>query len=147
MRIIAKFMLCLALILGLSSWAKLAPPGMTEFNKKCPTPKLCDKLYEEVKSCKSGKKSACDRFVRNYERALPEYDCQRSFDSTDIEKHIVPAIWLCDTHEYFLEELSKMKSQKARRLYGSKKLRDTLDGALAETHFEKSQRVERNLNK
>ena len=127
--------------------AKVAPKGMTEFNKTCPTPKLCEKIYENLEDCKKGIKKQCDTFVNNYKKTLSFYDCQRSFDATSTEKYVVPASWLCESNEYFLNELSKMKSKKARTLYGSQALRDSLDGELAETHRAESEKVGKSSKK
>lgn len=127
--------------------AKVAPQEMKEFNKLCPTPLLCQTMYENLQQCEKGQKKECSLFIDNYKKALPEYDCQRSFDSTAKEKYIVPAIWLCETHEYFLNSLSKMKSLKAQRLYGSPELREVLDDYLAEEHRKKSIRVGQRLRK
>jgi hypothetical protein len=143
--IMKRLILTLIFLIGAFSEAKIAPKEMTEFNKKCPAPKLCETIYENLQSCDKGNKHQCSQFVDNFQKALPEYDCQRSFDSTVKEKYIVPAIWLCETHEYFLNELSKMKTKKAKQLYGSKELRTTLDGHLAEEHLEKSKKVEKKL--
>ena len=126
------------LMMGLAAEAKLAPPDMKVFNKTCPTPKLCDVIYENLQACERGNKKQCSQFVDNYRLAIPAYDCQRKFDSSPKENDIVPAIWLCETHEYFLKSLFKMKSKKAKRLFHSQELRTTLDGALAEEYLEKS---------
>ena len=136
----------LVFFVGLFGEAKVAPKDMTEFNKKCPTPKLCETIYENLQSCGNGNKHKCSQFVDNYRKALPEYDCQRSFDSAITKKYIIPAIWLCDAHEYFLTALSKMKTKKAQRLYGSKELRVTLDGALGEEHRKQSEKQGRRSN-
>lgn len=142
-----RLIFALVFFIGALSEAKVAPTDMIEFNKNCPTPKLCEKIYENLQLCEKGNKLQCNQFVDNFRKTLPEYDCQRNFDSTAKEKYIVSAIWLCETHEYFLNALSKMKTRKARQLYGSKELRSTLDGALAEEHLDQSKKVEKKLKK
>ena len=133
---ISRFALVMFALLSFpNAFAKKAPPTMKEFNKKCPAPELCKEMSRSMDGCQSGKKDACSEFVNSYRKLLPEYDCQRSFDSTPTENYTVPAIWLCeDTHEKFLDFLSKMKAPNSVKLFGSQELRDTLDGHLAEEY-------------
>lgn len=113
-------------------------PVARVFNKECPTPKLCEKMYEELQFCEKGLKKQCNRFVDNFRKVLPKYDCKRSFDTLPVS-----AIWHCDSHETFLNALAKMKTSKALNLYGSQELRNTLDGDLAEEHRKKSENTEK----
>lgn len=141
------WLVLLLVFVGQTATAKVAPATLDEFNKTCPTPKLCETLDKNLDACESGDQATCKIFVANYRKALPEYDCQRPFDVTPTEKYTVPAIWLCDGHEKFLNALAKMKSPEARKLYGSKALRASLDGALAEGHLRKSERIDWKRNK
>jgi hypothetical protein len=129
--------------------AKIAPSDMTEFNKECPAPKLCGSLSKLVDSCRQQKKHSCSDFVEGFKKLLPEYDCQRPFDATDKVKHIVPALWLCESREDFLNFLSKLTARNAREVFGSKELREALDGAgaLAEEYIPKSLATEKTLRK
>ncbi|KYG67068.1 hypothetical protein AZI86_08630 [Bdellovibrio bacteriovorus] len=140
-----KFALAILLMFAGNAHGKTAPQEMTEFNKTCPAPTICVELSESLYACESGEKKSCDSFVDYFKKALPEYDCQRKLDSKQTAKYIVPAYWLCDSHDIYVNALSKLKSKKAQRLYGSKELRATLDGHIAEDHLEKSKKVGRKL--
>ena len=135
--------LTLSFLVSFHLFAKPAPAGMKEFNKKCPTPKMCTDLNEDMEACK--KKSACAQFVVHYKAVLPEYDCQRSFDSTPKQEYVIPAIYLCENNEELLGFLAKLKTKEARILFGSQELRDTLDGSVAEEYMAKSIAVEKSL--
>jgi hypothetical protein len=139
--------LLLSFFLSFNIQAKPAPKNMKEFNKTCPTPKLCNELYSEKEACEKKDSGACDRFVNVLRKALPEYDCQRDFDKSNGQKYIVPAIWLCDGHDSYLDALSKLKTKNAKKLYGSKLFRNALDGASAEEHLENSKKVEKTLKR
>jgi hypothetical protein len=84
-------------------------------------------MSRNIKNCKGRNKKECDEFIDNFWKALPEYDCQRSYDATPTAKYIVPAIWLCkEGGDSFYRFLSKMKSEKALKLFGSKQFRARL---------------------
>jgi hypothetical protein len=91
---------------------------------------------------------------------MPEYDCQRPFDSAPDKNYIVPAIWLSgdgalDDYVGLLYRLAipkgKLYAQSyfaaataaAKSLFGSAKFRAILDGELAETYADRSRAVER----
>jgi len=111
-----------------ASLARVAPAAMKEFNKSCPAPKLCLEVNELVAGCKKDKQK-CDLFIEQFEKLLPEYDCQRSFDATPDIKYIVPALWICDSRGEYLETVSKLGTSKAKRLFGSAQFRSALEGA------------------
>ena len=102
----------------------------------CPAPELCEKFELDSYECSTYKKmSTCKRFVQNFGKLLEKHDCKRSFD-----KEPVPAIWLCaekkgammtDLH---YKTLSTLKFASAQKLFSSKKLKNTLDGATAEEY-------------
>jgi hypothetical protein len=124
-------------VFSVAAFAKVAPSEMKEFNKTCPAPKLCETTFDSMEICRKAPKN-CDAFLVNYGKLLPEYDCQRSFDRTKTTNYIVPAIWLCENHEEMLGFLSRLKTRKAQRLFGSSDLRKSLDGELAENYRKKS---------
>jgi hypothetical protein len=136
------FPLAVILLFTFRTEAKHAPKHMSVFNKTCPAPALCYALYNNLESCEKENNKTCAKFIYNLRKALPEYDCQRTAEKNSSEKYIVPALWLCDGHDRYLDALSKLKSKKAKMLYGSKLFRSALDGATAEDHFKKSKRVE-----
>ena len=112
--------------------------------KTCPMPKLegeIQKALDENKKAPNDEKKA-DVFVKLFEKALPTYDCMRDYDSSP-----VPAWWLSNNGELWINHLSNLKTKKAKKLYGSSSLRNTLDGEIAEIHLEKSLQVEKELKK
>lgn len=110
---------------------------------ECPAPKVCSDMDRQLQACiKEKKKAECVKFVTSYKSALGKFNCKRSFDT-----QAVPAIWLCDGHEFFTDELSKMKTDYAKRVYGSAEFRETLDGGIAEAHREESEKVGKSLKK
>lgn len=124
-------------LLAAFGYAREAPPGMRVFNRSCPAPLLCSRMNDEMETCRSSGKR-CASFLSDYRKLLPEYDCQRPFDHTPAKDYIVPAVWLCERNEDYVQFLSKMKSKEARRLFGSPELRNSLDGALAEDYYDAS---------
>ncbi len=118
--------------------------ALAEYNVKCPAPKICQNLYDSLRDCKKGNEIRCNQFIKLYKKAIPKYDCQPK-DAKSSDEYVVPAIWICDNHEYLLNSLSKLKSPQAKKLYGSSKLRSTLDGDLAEQHLKKSKLAEKYL--
>jgi hypothetical protein len=151
----AVLMAGLTLLLPVYLWAEVAPKWMKEFNKKCPAPKLCPILERQYQECKIQLKGpACIDFVNTMKQLVPTYDCQRSFDSTPTENYIVPAIWLCGEKrrengvpvvDNYLELLSNLDIPEARRYFGSKLFRSTLDGYYAELYEEASEKLEEEL--
>jgi hypothetical protein len=140
-----------------------APPDMQKFNVTCPAAKLLPVLDAAYHECNNGfVKGSCEKFVETFRQLLPEYDCQRSFDSTPTKNYIVPAIWLAGDGalEDYVRLLWRMASSKdkmfrnkwfqeataeAKRLFGSEEFRNILDGALAEEYMSRSEEVERQL--
>jgi hypothetical protein len=136
--------------------AEVAPPTMKDFNKTCPSKVLCLKIEKSYQSCnKDSTSSVCAEFVKEFRQLLPIYDCQRPFDHTEGVDYIVPAVWLCDGQrgdtkapyefEDYVRLLSKLKSKKARELFGSQEFRDVLDGAVAEEFGDFSHKVGKEL--
>lgn len=100
----------------------------------CKTPKICYDIDGALEDCKAKKKKACDRFVDLYKEALADYQCPELAKGQDV----APTIQRCGGQERYLEFLSKLKSKKARKVFGSPELRKTLDGDLAETYQDAS---------
>lgn len=117
--------------------------SMTVFNKKCPAPGLCDQLGDARDRCEANN-AECAEFVGLVEKLLPTYDCLEEHNSTTEEKWLSPAIFLCDRygpklqHENAVHLLSKLKFKRARQVFGSKALQNTLDGHMAEEYLELS---------
>lgn len=142
-----------------------APQDMRQFNVTCPAARLLPVLDAAYHECNKGfENGSCERFVNTFRQLLPEYDCQRSFDSTPTKNYIVPAIWLAGDGalEDYIQLLSRMASLKdklftdkwfpkatteARTLFGSKEFQSILDGALAETYGPLSRKVEKELRR
>lgn len=107
---------------------------------KCPAPDICNKLYDSKVACEKNHKK-CDSFVSVFKKILPKYDCRRKQDTVP-----VPAAWLCSSFEDSLQLLSTLKNRKAKKLFGSKELRQTLDGNIAEVFYKKSEEAGKNSN-
>lgn len=118
--------------------------AFAEYNVKCPAPKICETISNNLELCERGVKKECSDFIKNYKLALPKYDCQPK-DAKPTDTYVMSAIATCDNHEYLLNSLSKMNSLQAKKLYGSSELRAILDGDLAEQHLKKSKSVEKSL--
>ncbi len=103
--------------------------------KTCPAPKLCDVLGETLDSCEQDKRQ-CSEFVASFEKLLPKYDCKNPKG-----KGTSSAILLCGEYEDALRFLSKMKSDDAKKVFGSPQLRSILDGDLKEEFSELSIKV------
>jgi|GEM_PF-1139534 len=134
--------------------AEKAPAGMKEFNKTCPAKELCPRIELAYQKCtKQNSAPYCQDFVKLFRELLPLYDCQRPFDHSGVENHIVPAVWLCDgrrgAHSQEFESyaglLSGLKSRDAKKLFASEEFRDVLDGAVAEDYFDRSLQAEREM--
>ncbi|TNF98280.1 MAG: hypothetical protein EP297_08470 [Gammaproteobacteria bacterium] len=124
---------------------------MSEFNKTCPFEDRYIKLDQAYHECAKGfTKGSCNRFVAEIKLFLPEYDCQRSFDSTEKVEYIVPAIWLTGAaQEDFVDLLYKLASgnefykakwfksarRQAKAVFLSPEFENTLDGYMAEMYF------------
>ena len=135
--------------------ASEAPTDMKEFNIKCPSNNLFPEFDRSYHECSHGfANKSCDLFVELFEKLIPEYDCQRSFDSTKDKKYIVPAIWLFGSSalEDYVNLLYKLASNKdkmysdvffhsakeaARNIFISDKFTKILDGHLAEEYLPK----------
>jgi hypothetical protein len=83
---------------GMNCYATEAGKSVTQFNAKCPVPKLgplIDKYYHE---CHSGmiknEYNSCERYIEVFKELMPEYDCARAIDMSGVKTYIVPAIWL-----------------------------------------------------
>ncbi len=108
---------------------------MTAQAKTCPAPKLCDVLGETLDSCEQDKRQ-CTEFVTSFEKLLPKYDCKNPKGKGNIS-----AILLCGEYEDALRFLSKMKSDDAKKVFGSPQVRAILDGDLKEEFSELSIKV------
>jgi hypothetical protein len=127
-----------ALIAG----GRKAPPNMQAFNVTCPAKALLPKLDFQYHRCHIGDEESCAQFVSLFRHAIPEYDCQRSFD----QDYIVPALWLADAAtEDYIRLLSHLRSPAARELFASEEFRSVLDGALAEEFGPLSRRAAKRL--
>ena len=141
------------MLLPIDALAEIAPSGMKEFNKICPAQKLCPDLEKYYQACKKKPNSeVCNKFIDTMKQLSPVYDCQRSFD----KQYIVPAIWLCGENrretgasytETYYELLSKLKLKEAKEYFASPLFRNVLDGHMAEEYYDKSERLEKQLNK
>lgn len=114
----------------------------SEFSK-CPMPQLCREIqivYDDLLNTPNepGKISV---FLRLIEKSFYKYDCKRSYDINP-----VPALWLCEDMEKWIDYLSKMDSKEAKKLFGSELFRSVLDGALQEQYFQLSKETEYKLN-
>jgi hypothetical protein len=129
--------------------AKDASPEIKVFNLVCPAPRLLPKLEASYLSCTAGTSASCDEFVAIFRKLLPEYDCQRPYDSTPTARYVVPAIWLAGDPvlDRYLALLAQLKSKAARQLFASPEFRAVLDGDFAEMYRERSQSVERELKR
>ncbi len=132
-----------AIALGVS--ASEAPPTMTKFNQLCPAKRLLPQFEAQYQSCKRKQLAACEQFVATFRELLPEYDCQRPFDTIPTVKYIVPAIWLSRDHEKYIELLSKLELRSAQELFASPEFRRTLDGYVAEMYLDQSEELEKRL--
>ncbi len=139
------------------------PAGIQKFNITCPASKLLPVIDTAYHDCHNGfVNGSCERFVETFQQLLPKYDCQRPVDATPKKNYTVPAIWIAsegavEDYTRLLFRLSspndKMFSDKwfqkatldAKKLFGSQKFRDILDGALAEEYVEKSIKVEKRM--
>jgi hypothetical protein len=106
----------------------------------CPAPKICDDLYINMENCNKDHKK-CDPFLITFEKVLPKYDCRRNL----LDKFTMSASTFCDSYENAVELISKLKSKKAKKIFGSDAFRATLDGALAEDYRAKSEKVGKQL--
>ena len=147
--------------------AEEAPVDMQAFNVTCPAAKLIPVLDTAYHECNNGyvkKGASCEKFVAVFKQLLPEYDCQRPFDTSPTQKYIVPAIWLAGdgADEDYIRLLWRMASKKgkmyrnqwfrkpvyeAKILFASKEFRHILDGAIAEEYVSRSKKMERELRK
>lgn len=149
------YILLILLLLPIDAIAEMAPSGMKEFNKICPAQKLCPDLEQYYQACsKKPNSEVCIKFIEAMKQLSPVYDCQRSFD----KQYIVPAIWLCDEKrreagasyavtETYYELLSNLKLKEAKEYFASPLFRSVLDGYMAEEYYDKSERLEKQLNK
>jgi hypothetical protein len=98
-----------------------APAGQREFNVRCPAKELLPKLDLAYHRCNNGRRDSCESFVTLFRQALPEYDCQRSFD----RGYVVPVVWLADAaSEDYIRLLSRLKLPAAVRLFASREFRE-----------------------
>jgi hypothetical protein len=112
---------------------------------KCPMPELGAEIDLAFKNYLDNpdKEELEINFLELFNKSLYRYDCRRSFDYAS-----VPALWLWDTSDIFqwLNVLSKMKSDEARKVFSSQIFRDSLDGESAELYYKKSENMEKIMN-
>ena len=115
----------------------------------CPSMQICPQFKNDLDTCSKNRKSKiCDRFVEDFRKLTPRYECKRSFDTKP-----VPAVWLCDVgstpglHERAVALLSKLKLKKAQLFFASDELRSTLDGEVAEEFMDKSTALSKRLKR
>lgn len=110
----------------------------------CSDHSLCKELRNTEKECRTNsKEESCKEFVDTFKSLAIKKDCKRKFDTQP-----VPSIWICDEDEEetsypklferSASTLSKTKFDFAQKFYGSEAFRSTLDGAVAEDHYDAS---------
>lgn len=113
----------------------------------CEAHSNCSDFRDYEAKCRTGQNEKdCREFVGLFEKLAVKNDCRRKFD-----KEPVPSVWICDEDveettfpklfERSAKTLSKLKYPFARKFYGSKEFRSTLDGAVAEDHSEESMKI------
>jgi hypothetical protein len=120
--------------------------------KRNPVYDLSVKIRQSFSVCTvdSNNNQAVEKFVYLLEksmiRKLYKYDQQGNNNKFEKPVH---AWWLMDTEEVekWFDFLSKANNIHARRLLGSQKFRDTLDGEIAEVYYNLSLNVEKSLRK
>jgi hypothetical protein len=155
----------LVLVASVPLLASEAPRDMRQFNVTCPASKLLPFLDANYHECSNGfVNGSCEMFVDIFRELLPEYDCQRTCDSSPTKNYIVPAIWLAGDaalrdYIHLLWRMSSSKdkvftkedfyrtTEEAKRLFGSKEFRNILDGHLGETYRPLSIKVENELKR
>jgi hypothetical protein len=146
-----------------TSVIRLACASEVQFNVTCPASALLPSLDTAYHECNHGwTNRGCERFVQNFQKLLPRYDCQRPFDATPTQNYTVPAVWLAGDAavEDYVDLLWRLASSKdkrfegkpfskatfdARKLFASQEFRDVLDGAVAEEYLPRSRKIEREL--
>jgi len=155
----------LVLVASVPLLASEAPRDMRQFNVTCPASKLLPFLDANYHECGNGfVNGSCEMFVDIFRELLPEYDCQRTCDSTPTKNYIVPAIWLAgdaalgdyihllwrmssSKDKLFTNKLFQNATDEAKKLFGSKEFRKILDGSLAEEYWPLSEKVESELKR
>lgn len=110
----------------------------------CSDHSLCKELRNTEKECRTNpKEDSCKEFVDTFKKLAVKKDCKRKFDTEP-----VPSIWICDEDEEEVSypklfersasTVSKTKFAFAQKFYGSEAFRSTLDGAVAEDHYDAS---------
>ncbi len=131
--------------------AKDVSDNTLESNRNCPFKTRYIKLDMAYHECIKGfSNGSCDRFIEEIKIFLPEYDCQRSFDSVQGKEYFVPAIWktgaaqedytsllykLASSDEFYKEEWFETARRKAKEVLLSREFKNTLDGHLAEEYI------------
>lgn len=113
--------------------------------KSC-RPASCDKLDELSFACsETNDVKKCDEFVSLFDKLLDPHKCPK--------KKKAPGISYCPEKkgsmsvDLHYDRLGALTSEKALKLYTSKKFRASLDGHIAETHSKRSLRDEEQLGK
>lgn len=112
----------------------------------CPVPLIIEKMNKVYNECikNPNNQSNDSEFVSLFKLLLYRYDCKRDYDFKP-----VPAWWLINSEdpEKWINFLAGMKYKPGRILFGSKLFRETLDGAIAETYYDSSIAVGKELSK
>jgi hypothetical protein len=127
-------------------------------NASCPAATVLPQLDAAYHACNNGYvDGSCQRFIELFKQVTGRYDCQRSFDTSP-----VPAVWLAprgaledfvrlawrlSSDPQFKDNLYKNARSEARIFFGSKEFQGVLDGALAEDYLDKSEKIERELER
>ena len=116
---------------------------------KCQLFKACEKFEEFSYNCGEKKiASECSKFVTAFKGLLDKGSCKRSFDTKPVFD-----VWYCSglkgamNLDLHYKTLAGLKTKEAQELYASQKLRDTMDGAIAEEHKNRSIKLEKSLKK
>lgn len=135
----------LAVLVSGLFFGSMPGPAHAEANAECPARQLLPELDANYHECNHGfETGSCLKFIHTFERLLPKFDCQRSFDTSP-----VPAVWLAGDAalEDYVHLLSRLKEPGAQELFASTAFRAILDGALAEQYLPLSRKAERALGK
>ncbi len=137
-----KSFFCLFLVfISLSSYSSIT--------LECQRSPYCDQLDEKSFECDETKdKSKCDEFVEIFDKLLDKHTCTLKGKKLSL----VPITSCPDKKgsaylDIHYDRLAAMASEKALKLYTSKKFRASLDGHIAEVHKARSLRDEKNLGK
>ena len=114
---------------------------------RCQIEKVCTDFEDASNSCREKKiHTDCSKFVALFESLLSKSNCKRSFDTKPVFD-----VWYCSSIkgatslDLHYSTLSKLKSKEAQLLFSSKKIRDTMDGSIAEEYLASSAKLDKSL--